>query len=897
MAIDNLGGPVDVVRDKDGRPHIYASTIADAVRVEGYLVAQDRHLQVEFFRRAAEGRLAEVLADADPSVIDTDISFRHLGLLRTAKKQYAALSPEHKSLVDAYADGISQYFRALRNREVALPAGILIIQADAFTDFTGEDALAIARLQTYSLSYDADSDVSWTLNLEALKKTFLASAGDPKIAARSGMAQDVFRFAPWDPATTTTGYPTGVGGNKPNAKAPNITDLGGRTERYRTGLRWFKDLIAPEGSGSNNWAVAAGRSSTGHALVASDPHLSLSAPSVFWPVSMEVKSTDPKKQWKVAGISFPGIPGIILGHNEHIGWGATTTGYDVSDVYAETLTPDGKGVVYKGQTVALETIDEEIKLQGGGSYVYKVQVVPHHGPIMPEITADHKVLPLDPAKGALSVKWTGFEATNDVAGIFGLLQAKNVDEAREQLKEFKVGGQNWMIGDTAGNILWTSHVNLPKRDMGALGWNPATMSGTLPCFVLPGDGSAEWNGFLASDLVPWEKNPAAGFLATANNDNIGDTLDNDPSNDKLPDGSPMYIGCGFDLGFREGRIKERLQKLDKTTPEDMASIQGDVRSALGSRLTPLLLTTIDKAEAERKTPGTHPGLSAIVMEAGYDATAIAAVKDLLTKWGTESDYEAASGMDPATNSPLPESGDTAKEVRAAQATLVFNTFVLRLLSRVLSDEFGLAGRQVDSQMRAKAILSLCLNDPTKLATYDATSGQSILWDDLGTPEQETKDERIIRSLLDAMGILSKNVGPSLGDYRWGAYHTIRFEAIVPIFGQLAIPPVGNKTFPNGFPRHGDNFAVDVAGFSTSSSVDKLPNFAYGHGPTQRFVIDMDPAGPKAWNALPGGAIWDSQNPHFADQAELWRRNETHAVPFSVADVVAAAESRIVITKR
>lgn len=897
MKIDNLTSPVDVVRDKDGRPHIYASSIEDAARVEGYLVAQDRHLQVEFFRRVAEGRLSEVLSDADPSVIDTDISFRHVGLHRTAKKQYAALQPEQKALVDAYADGINQYFRALRNRDVALPAGVLIIQADAFTDFTGEDALAIARLQTYLLSYDADADVSWTLTYEALKKTFLAGSPDPKVAARSGFLQDVLRFAPWDPATTTTGYPKGVGGKKPAGKAPSILDLGSRTERYRSGLRWFKDLIAPEGSGSNNWAVGAVKSATGHAIVASDPHLSLSAPAVFWPVAMEVKSEDPAKSWKISGISFPGIPGIILGHNENVGWGATTTGYDVSDVYAETLTPDGKGVMFNGKTVALETIDEVITLQKGAPYTYQVQVVPHHGPILPEITADHKVLPLDPAKGALSVKWTGFDATNEVAGIFGLLQSKNVDEAREKMKEFKVGGQNWMIGDTQGNILWTSHVNIPRRDAAALAWDSSKMEGTLPCLVLPGDGTAEWNGFLDSDLVPWEKNPAAGYLATANNDNIGDTLDNDPSNDKLPDGTPMYLGCGFDLGFREGRIKSRLQGLDKVTPEDMASIQGDAKSPMGSLLTPVLLGIIDKAEAERATPGTHPDLSAIVADPLYDAAKIAEVKDLLMKWGTESDYDSASGMDPATNMPLPDSGDTAKEVRASQATLIFNTFLVRLLNRTFADEFGLAGRQVDSQMRAKALLALSLNDPTKLATYDAMTGQSILWDDMNTPEMESKDERYIRALLDALDTLAKEVSPNVSDYRWGKYHTIRFEAIVPLFTSLSIPPGSNKIFPTGFPRHGDNYVVDVAGFSYGSTAGKLPNFAYGHGPTQRFVVDMDPAGPKSWNALPGGAIWDAQNPHFADQAELWRRNETHQVPFMLPDVIAAAESRIVMEKK
>ncbi len=804
------------------------------------------------------------------------------------------MSAEHKGIVDAYANGVTQYFRALRNKEAALPAGILIIQSDAFTDFTGEDALAIARLQTYLLSYDGDADISWTLQINALRSGFPADSMDPALAARSGLVKDLFRFAPADPAITTPDYPKGKSGTKPKAPAPKVQGLAEQTARYRAAYRQIKDLVAPEGFGSNNWGVVGAKSSTGHAIVASDPHLQLSAPAVFWPVSMEVKSSDPAKSWKVSGISFPGIPGIILGHNENIGWGATTSGYDVTDAYAETLTPDGKAVVFKGQNVPLETIEEVIQIQGAAPLVYNVPVVPHHGAIIPEITADHKVAPLDPVKGAYSIRWTGTEPTSEVAAIFKLLQAKNVDEARESLKEFKVGGQNWMIGDTQGNILWTSHVDIPKRDAGALGWDPATMTGTLPCFVLPGDGSAEWNGMLAADLVPWEKNPAVGYLATANNDLIGDSLDNDPSNDTLPDGSPMYLGCSWDLGFRQGRILERLKAIDKATPQEMSSIQGDVRSAMGSRLAPLLITVIDRAEAERATPGTHPDLTAVVADPMYDAMAIAKVRALLTTWGTESNYEAASGMDPATNKPLAESGDTAVEVRAAQATLVFNTFAARLMTRSLGDEFAKAGTSLGSQMRVNGLLQLILSDPTKLATYDATTKQSILWDDLNTPEQETMDERFIRALLDAIGTLSKTVGPDLADYRWGAYHTIRFEAIIPLFGALAIPPTGNNVFPKGFPRHGDNFAVDACNFSGSGGPDVMPRFTYGSGPTQRFVVEMDPAGPKAWNAMPGGAIWDAQNEHFADSAELWRRNETHAVPFLLPDVVAAAESRLVL---
>ncbi|HVK65735.1 MAG TPA: penicillin acylase family protein [Polyangium sp.] len=898
IKIENLASPVDVVRDTDGRPHIFASSFEDAVRVQGYLVAQDRHLQIEFYRRVSEGRLAEILADADASVIDNDIVFRSLGLHRVAKKQYETLGAEEKTLVDAFADGVTQHFRALRNREAALPAAAFLVPVDAFTDFTGPDALAIARLQSYLLSHSADAELADTISIQTLGTAFPKNAADPLVAARSGILQELYRFAPYEPATTTKGYPMGQGGAKNPAPSPLLPDLGARTERYREALRKVKDLFAPEGFGSNNWAVTAGRSDTGHALLASDPHLTLAAPSIFWPVAMEVTPKDPTARVKVSGLAFPGIPGIILGHNEHIAWGATVAGYDVTDLYAETLTPDGKSVVFNGKNVAIETIDEVIQIQAGAPYTYKVPVVPHHGAILPEILPDHTVAPLDPAKSAVSVRWTGDEPTNELAAILGVLKSKNVDEAKLALDGFQVGAQNWMIADTQGNVLWTSHAKLPTRAPAAVAWNPATFSGTIPCLVLPGDGSAEWTGALPDHLVPWEKNPAAGFLATANNDPIGDSLDGDPSNGTLPDGTPMYLACSWDIGFREGRIQERLAGLDKATPEDLAKIQGDAKSALGSRLTPALIEAIDRAEEERKTPGTHPDLSAVVTDPGYDAAAIQKVHALLTAWGTEAGYEAASGIDPETNKPLPEEGDTAIEARAAQATLVFNAWLLRLVERVMGDELEHAGRPfVPRDQKAKAILAITRDTPATLPTYDPATNESALWDDMATPEIETKHERIVRALVDALGTLAKDVGTDIGAYRWGARHRVRFEAILPVLGQLSIPPLGDPVFPDGFPRHGDNFSVDSSDFSLTARLDVTPRYDYDFGPTQRLVVDLDPEGPRSWNALPGGVVWDSQSPHFRDQAELWRKNQTRRVPFLLPEVVAAAESRMVMTRK
>jgi len=912
IAIDRLAGPVDVVRDEFGRPHIYATSAADAIRVEGYLIARERTLQLELLRRVAEGRLAALLGQSDESLIDVDIGFRHIGLARVAKSQYDALpmDGEIRVLLDAYADGVSQLFAKIRSGEQRLPDGIFGIDVAAFTPWTGIDSLAIGRLETYLLSYDGDLDLQTDDVLARARATFSATDPDPAMARRAGIERDMLRFAPADPATTTAGYPAskpasaqvrtpqpaesrvrlmeGVGGRSPLTLRPRRPALDG----YLRAIRRVRNLLAPDGFGSNDWAVAPARSATGNPLVASDPHLSLTAPAIFWPVSIDVHAAaKPEENLALGGIAFPGLPGIILGHNANVAWGATVAGYDVTDAYAEELTPDGKAVVFQGKEVPIELVPEVIEIQGSAPYTYDVAVVPHHGPIVPQITTAHTVMPPDPDKGAISIRWTGLEPTDEVGAVFGLLRANTADDAHAALDHFGVGAQNWMIGDTSGNILWTSHANVPVRDTRAFAWDAATYQGQLPCFVLPGDGSAEWQGFLPGELVPWETNPLAGYLATANNDPLGDTLDNDPSNDTLPDGTPMYLACSYDIGFREGRIRTRLDSShEPLTPDDLAAIQGDARSAMGSRLAPLLADAIDAAEDERKKPGTHPSLAGVVADAAYDAERMVAVKDLLTGWA-DLGFEAAAGIDLETNAPLPVDDPDAK---ASQATLIFDTWLTRVLPRTFGDELArMGGVTLDRERAAKFFLRLALADPPTLATYDPQTHDSSVWDDLETPELETRHERMMRALLDALGWLETTVGPDLATYRWGALHTVRFDALIPVFGELSIPPTADATFPDGFPRHGDNFAVDSSDFDIGLAPGAPPSFSYMHGPTQRFVVDLDPAGPKAWNALPGGNVWDKDSPHFRDEAELWRKNQTHAVPFLLGDVVQAFESRTV----
>lgn len=905
LTIEHLSAPVDIVRDRYGRPHIYAASVTDAMRAQGYLIARDRHLQLEFFRRVAEGRLAEILAEADPSVIDLDIAYRHIGLARVAKAQYEATPKgELRDAFDAYADGVTQVFRKIRSGDIALPSGTFGIDTAAFTDWTGIDSLAVGRLQTHLLSFDADDDISNQSFFDAARSTFTAADPDPAMQKRAGLERDLFRFAPADPATTSTGYPMGIAPSRhkpgrparpaPSPRGKDARLLGDIAGGYVRALERSRSLLNPEGFGSNNWAIAPSRSATGHALIASDPHLPLASPAIFWPVSIHVEDKDGKSGLDVGGVAFPGVPAIILGHNEHIAWGATVAGYDVSDVYAEVL-PDDKSVTWNGKPVALQTIDEVINIQGKAPYTYQVQVVPHHGPIMPDISGDHTVKPLDPAKGALSIRWTGLEPTNELGAVFKLLRSRDVDEARQSLKSFGVGAQNWMIGDTSGNVLWTSHAVVPIRDPRAFQWDPATYQGTLPCLVLPGDGSAEWKGQLPDDLVPWKKNPAEGFLASANNDPIGNTLDNNPANDLLPDGTPMYLHCAFDIGFREGRIQARIKEhKEPLSMDDLAKIQADVRSAMGAALAPSLVDAIDKAEAERAAPGTHPELAEVVKDPGYKPERVALTRELLAAWGKDGDYQAAAGMDLDTNQPLPATGEQATQVKSSQATLIFNTWLVRVLPRTFGDELGRMKSHLGNESLAKAFLHLMKSAPNTLATFDPATGDSSLWDDLGTPATEARSERMIRALIDAWSTLETLAGTDPATYRWGAHHKITFTPILPFLFNLAIPSGGDMTFGGGFPRSGDSFSVDSSDFSYPK-LTSAPNFTYGHGPSQRFVAEMDPAGLKTQNALPGGAVWDAESPHFRDEAELWRKNQAHPVPFALKEVIAEKGQRTVAT--
>lgn len=905
----NLSGPVDVVRDHNGLVHIWATSAADALRVEGYQIAKDRTAQLELIRRSAEGRTAELLGDADPGLIDSDIAMRTVGLARVAKQMYDALDPasEAKALIDAYADGISQFNARLQTGDEDLPHSMIGISKSAFTPWTGADVVAIARFEEWNLAYTGDAEIAQTQFVQAAQQTFAATS-------RAGFLVDAVRFAPLDPTTSMDGFPNdpahtmslvlGAPPAQPSRQPrhprhplprPRVSPGAlAAAQPFVRAVAARRDALARLGfRGSNDWIVAPSRTATGHAMLANDPHLSLSAPSVFWIVQIDVHdpspNADPSKEMHVEGTAFPGIPGIILGFNQHVAWGATTADYDVTDVFDERLTPDGSGVVFRGQKVPFETVREEIAIAGRAPLEYDVLVVPHHGPIVPTIV-NHAIVPPAPASDALSIEWVGAKPTNELAGVItGVSRARSVDDFRDSMRDFAVGAQNWVVADDGGNIFYTTQSHVPLRDPRAYTWDGATFTGTLPCFVEPGDGTAEWTGQVLDEaFVPHVKNPAKGYVGTANGDQVGDTLDNDPSNDVLPNGQPIYMACYHDPGFRVGRIHQLIERLGHPMSlDDMAHIQADARSALGAKLGPGLVTALEHAMAEVSAPGSHPDLTAVVRSPRFAAAGVQALHDLLLQWGTQADYDTPAGvsLDDGSLSADP------KEAAASEATLVFNAWMMRMPQAVLGDELTAMAQNPPPFDQKIMLAYLLLADAKTLATFDAVAGDSVLFDDLATPVRETRDERAVTSLLDAVDFLVQTLGPDRTKWRWGTLHTLRFGSLVSLWGALSIPPIGDARFPNGFPRHGDGYNIDVGEPDAMPLTLAGAAFRYSQGPTQRFVIDLDPAGPLPRNVLPGGEIWDGASPHFADEAEMWRRNENHPLWFAHDDVAANAEER------
>ncbi|GMV43910.1 MAG: hypothetical protein AMXMBFR64_56260 [Myxococcales bacterium] len=900
--IPGLTGRVDVTIDEWGIPHILAESVEDAMRVDGWLVARDRFPQMEMIRRSTGGTLSKLGGLLDDGIIEDDIFARVMGFRRLAEQDWANLTDGslEKRVLDAYAAGVNAYLDRLRAGDAQVPPELaVLINVSTLEDWSPVDSLVLARYQIWRLSFDAESEVGYTKRRVGADAVYRADSDDPKLAARAGILADLGGWAPADPAIQYPGFPppdlspnplppgaapVAPGAALWTAPAPEVLDLA------QDFLRGFKSpwnpLSGAAKGASNSWIVSASKSATGNALLANDPHLDNDSPALFYQAHIVVEPRDEASgpPLDFVGAGFPGLPGVLIGHNQDVAWGLTTASYDYTDAFVEQLVwgeGDLPKVMRNGAEVDLEVFEETIEIGVAGNVTETITVkipwVPGRGPLSPVIKG--KTLTIPKEATAISYGWRGFQPSPEITFLVQLLSAKDLADVQEALESWVLGSQNLVFAFRDGTIFSSGQSYIPERPAAAKTWDPDTNpGGWAPWWTLDGTGQHDWVGAIDRSRVPHAVDPPAGYVVAANNDQVGVTLDGDPLNDY------DYIGYDYDVGFRAGRIERMLkERLDQgpLTLQDMSDIQLDVRSNQGERLTPFLLAAADALLAEYDAPGTHPGLTALAEAHPGAKDRVAELRSLLAGW----DFTAEDGV---WGTP------TEAQKLAATQTSLFNAWTVALLARAFNDERNAApGFGFREQQAVSAAIRL-LESPGDARTLDPQTGESALWDDLTTEETETSTAILAAALFEADAKLTELFGGAdTTTWLWGKLHTKSFESIIPSLAGGVSPfdwPQPGQGWDSGYPRRGDSFNVNVCHGGYGDY-----DFKCGSGPIMRFIAEMTPEGPVSWNTIPGGQVWDTKSKHFTDLLQLWLDSERHPFLTRPADVATSVETHLAFT--
>jgi len=458
ISLKGLSEDVEVIRDKDGVPHILAQNEKDLYMAQGYVQAQDRLFQMDLSRRQASGRLSEVVGE---KAVDRDKFFRTFGLRRAAEVSFAAYPDEAKQLLEWYAGGVNAYMQEATD-EGRLPIEFTLLGYKP-EKWTPIDSLTIGKYMAFDLGGHWQGQAFRYWALENLPKD---------------KAYDLFPSYPEDAPTILS----------------DIGEVQVDMEQSFAGA-----VIPPEFNGSNNWVVSGEKTASGKPLLADDPHLSLGTPSIWYQMHLE------SPQVNVSGVIFAGIPGIILGHNEQIAWGVTNTGPDVQDLYVEKQNEEDPSLfLYDENWERATIIEEPIKVKDGDTIPYEVTIT-RHGPVISEFAHQNE------SEKVLSMRWTALDPSLELLAILNINKAKDWDEFEEALKDFHVPTQNFVFASEDGTIAYKANGKIPIRKKG---------NGLLP--VPGWDPDYEWEGFIPFEELPKVINPQSGFIATANNKVVSD---------------------------------------------------------------------------------------------------------------------------------------------------------------------------------------------------------------------------------------------------------------------------------------------------------------------------------------------------------------------------------------
>ncbi len=516
IALRGLAARVTVARDGHGVPTIDAASLEDLFLAQGYVTAQDRLWQMDAMRRSAAGELAEVLGK---EFVQHDREQRILGLRTAAEKGLEVSSAQDRSHFEAYARGVNAYVESHRDR---LPLEFRILGYSP-RPWRPEDSILIAVQMVEELNHGPYK--------EALEREKILAKLGPELIA------DLYVNSSWRDRPPAAPPLTFKEGTRPTHSGADSAIVAGEGRSARR----FTQLAQPVADplvviGSNNWVVSGARTVSGKPLLSNDMHLGHQMPNLWYEAHLRCGSLD------VAGVTLPGMPYVIVGHNQRIAWGFTNIGPTVEDIYIETFNDHGQYLTPEGWKQP-EHRRELIHVKGNPDVTVDV-VITHHGPIITELVRGET--------RRLALRWTLYEGMRNP--FFEANSAQNWEEFRRAFSQFDAPGQNVVYADVDGNIGYQATGRVPIRAAG---------EGNLP--VNGSDNAHEWVGYIPFEKLPSILNPPSGVIATANGR-------------ITPDGYPYSISTGWEAPWRTARIYCVLESGKKLSAADMLALQTDISS-------------------------------------------------------------------------------------------------------------------------------------------------------------------------------------------------------------------------------------------------------------------------------------------------------------------------------
>ena len=721
-AVQGLHEQVRIVTDEWGVPHIFAEDEEDLFFACGFIHAKERMWQMDLSRRAGFGRLSEILGK---SALSQDKILRNFGLKEATLNDYLLLSTEMKDLLRAYSSGINAWMKAQKYR---WPPEYILLRCRP-EPWTPLDSLAIKQVMALMLCVDHAS--------EAVRGNLVQRVGIEK--AMEILEEDIVSLPP---------------------ELNNLSQI--EINRF------------PEFQGSNNWVISGGKTESKSPLLANDPHLEINVPPIWFEIHMKSPTID------VTGVSLPGVPFVLIGHNDSIAWGITNSAADVQDLYIEKLNDSKDMYLDVDGWKPLLRREELIKIKGKKKPERFEVLWTSRGPIVTPLIIKSEM--------SLSMRWVIYEGGQTAEAFYGINTAQSWKDFLDAVKLMDAPSQNFVYGDREGNIGYYLSGKIPLREK---------ESALFPYPAWKEEG--RWQGFLAEEDKPIVFNPQEQTIVTANQ-NI------------TPKDYPFYISVDWAAPFRADRVKELLEQRELHNVESFMKIQNDIFNKKAELFLSFLRDFESVDESSRK---------------GFT---------LLDNW----DLQMGGGPEPA----------------------LFNVFVEILSREVFSDELGEDYESFNQGNRGKQAGLLRL----------MSSPESSWWDDKNTPEPETWDNIINRSMKIAYDMMT-GMKETQENWDWEDMHSLKFQHIlgqVPLF----------KFFNSGtFPVSGDRFTVK-ASFSN--------NYKTTHGASYRQIVDLSD-----WTnsvcVLSSGQSGHFLSRHYDDQISLWLEGLYHPMLYRSEDIESSSK--------